>query len=107
MINVFQVITASTLTGDGLDQLRKLVRRRVMVVSEPNPGVVTHARHAEALRRAEDALGRATGALDDGLPREVVAVELREASDALAEIVGEITSDDILDRIFSTFCIGK
>ena len=105
--HAFQHLTASALTGEGLDQLRKLVRSRAMVVSEPDPGVVTHARHAEALRRAEDALGRATGALDDGLPREVVAVELREATDALAEIVGEITSDDILDRIFSTFCIGK
>ena len=103
----FQDLRVSALTGEGLDSLRKLVRGRVMAVAEPDPGMVTHARHADALRRAGEALGRATGAMDEGLPREVVAVELREAADALAEIVGEITSDEILDRIFSTFCIGK
>ncbi|MDE2888696.1 MAG: tRNA uridine-5-carboxymethylaminomethyl(34) synthesis GTPase MnmE [Gemmatimonadota bacterium] len=103
----FQDLTVSALTGDGLHRLRKSVRGRVMAVSDPDPGVVSHARHAEALRRAGNALGRATRALDQGLPREVIAVELREAADALAEIVGEITSDEILDRIFSTFCIGK
>lgn len=100
-----QEVTVSALTGEGLDRLRKLVAGRVMTASDPD--AVTHARHAEALRRAGDALGRATGALDQGLPREVIAVDLREAADALAEIVGEITSDEILDRIFSTFCIGK
>ena len=71
--------------------------------SDPEPGVVTHARHVEALRRSGDALGRATGALDVGLPREVVALELGEAADALAEIVGETTSEEILDRIFRYF----
>ncbi len=101
----FQDLAVSALTGDGLDRLRKSVRGHVMAVSDPD--AVTHARHAEALRRAGDALGRATEALDQGMPREVIAVELREAADALAEIVGEITSDEILDRIFSTFCIGK
>lgn len=103
----FQSLSTSALTGEGLDRLRECVLGRVMAESDPDSGVVTHARHVEALRRAGDALGRATGALDEELPGEVVAVELREATDALAEIVGETTSEDILDRIFSTFCIGK
>ena len=103
----FQSLSTSALTGEGLDRLRECVIGRVMAESDPESGVVTHARHVEALRRAGDALGRATGALDEELPGEVVAVELREATDALAEIVGETTSEDILDRIFSTFCIGK
>lgn len=103
----FQSLSTSALTGEGLDRLRECVLGRVMAESDPESGVVTHARHVEALRRAGDALGRATGALDEELPGEVVAVELREATDALAEIVGETTSEDILDRIFSTFCIGK
>lgn len=105
--HTFQSLSTSALTGEGLDSLRKRVRGRVISESDPDPGVVTHARHVEALRRAGDALGRATGALDEELPAEVVAMELREATDALAEIVGETTSEDILDRIFSTFCIGK
>ena len=103
----FAGLNVSALSGDGLDCLRKLIRERVIEASDPDPGAVTHARHVQVLRRAGEALGRATAALDDGLPREVVAVDLREAADALAEIVGETTSEEILDRIFSTFCIGK
>ncbi len=103
----FPGLSISALTGDGLDRLRKRIHGRVMSISDPEPGVVTRGRHVEALRRAGDALGRATAALDEGLPGEVVAVDLREATDALAEIVGETTSEEILDRIFSTFCIGK
>ena len=105
--HVFQDLSTSALTGEGLDSLRKRIRGRVIAASDPEPGVVTHARHVEALRRAGDALGRATEALGERLPGEVVAMELREATDALGEIVGETTSEDILDRIFSTFCIGK
>ena len=105
--HAFRGLPISALTGEGVDCLRKRIRGRVVSVSDPEPGVVTHARHVEALRRSGDALGRATGALGEGLPREVVALELREAADALAEIVGETTSEEILDRIFSTFCIGK
>ncbi len=105
--HAFRGLTISALTGEGLGCLRKLIRERVMEVSDPESGVVTHARHVAALRRAGEALDRGTVALGDGLPREVVAVELREAADALAEIVGDTTSEEILDRIFSRFCIGK
>ncbi len=69
--------------------------------------VVTNARHYEALRHAEDALARASSALDSGLPADLVAEELRAVLHFLGEITGEITTDDILANVFSKFCIGK
>jgi len=61
----------------------------------------------EALRRAQAALERASAAAREGVPGEIVALELREALFAIGEVTGRGVSDDLLDRIFSRFCIGK
>ena len=103
-----QQIPVSALTGQGIDGLRAAVRTGVLDGFPPQKAeVLTHERHVESLRRAGGALSRAEEALRACLPGELVAMELREALDALGEIVGETTSDAILDRIFQTFCIGK
>jgi tRNA modification GTPase len=68
---------------------------------------VSHPRHVEALERARAALGRATTAARDGLPGELVALELRESLAAIGEVTGREVGEDLLDRIFSRFCIGK
>ncbi|MDB6057633.1 MAG: tRNA modification GTPase TrmE, partial [Verrucomicrobiales bacterium] len=69
--------------------------------------VMINARHKESLTRARGAIERsATGLrVDSGL--EVIALELREATNAVGEIVGKTTTEDLLDSIFSQFCIGK
>ena len=64
-------------------------------------------RHFEALSRAHSALMAAISALDFGVSEELLAEDIRSAITALAEITGRITSDDILQNIFSHFCIGK
>ena len=69
--------------------------------------IVTNARHQDALRRAHDGLNYAIASLADGMPPELVAVDLRISLDALGDIVGKTTTEDILDRIFSQFCVGK
>jgi tRNA modification GTPase len=68
---------------------------------------VGNLRHAEAIERARAALARATQAAADRLPGEIVALELREALAALGEVTGRSVDDDLLDRIFHKFCVGK
>ena len=102
-------IATSALTGEGLDLLRASIRERVLETEPVDEacGVVTSERHVLALEAARKALSRAQTAEEEGLPGEIVAIEIRESLNALGAIVGETTPEDVLDRIFSTFCIGK
>ncbi len=59
------------------------------------------------LEKSEIALSQAIDAINDNIGLEFIALDLREAMDALGEIVGQVTSEDILNNIFSQFCIGK
>jgi tRNA modification GTPase len=68
---------------------------------------MTNARHARALEQARSALERAARAADDGLSEELLLEDLREAIRHLGEITGELGTEELYDRIFSTFCIGK
>ncbi|RMF65179.1 MAG: tRNA uridine-5-carboxymethylaminomethyl(34) synthesis GTPase MnmE [Calditrichaeota bacterium] len=69
--------------------------------------VVTSLRQQQALRAARDGLQRALASLQAGMSAEFIALDLRQALDALGEIIGEVTTEDILGNIFSRFCIGK
>lgn len=70
-------------------------------------GVSARRRHLDALARARLHVNQAFAALEDRRAGELMAEELRLAQQALGEITGEFTSDDLLGRIFSSFCIGK
>ncbi len=102
-------VRISASTGGGLDDLRALIRTKLVSGGlEAGDGLcVTHLRHSLSLRRTEEALLQARTALENELTGEFVAADLRRAADALGEITGAISTDDILDRIFSEFCIGK
>ena len=69
--------------------------------------IVTNIRHYEALTRAGEALARVIDGLDTTLPTDLVAQDLRECLHHLADILGEVTTTEVLDSIFSSFCIGK
>jgi tRNA modification GTPase len=104
-----EVLVISAKTGLGLEKLKAAIRARLV-----SPGlevteslVVTNVRHRTALRRAQDSLAHASKSVQKGLAGELVAMDLRVAADALGEITGTITADDILEKIFSEFCIGK
>ena len=99
----------STVTGEGLDVLRQDVRSRIVPDHlEVSDGVmITNVRHQDALVRTQEALTQAIDSAGSGREAECLAVDLRTAADALGEITGLITSDEVLDRIFSEFCIGK
>lgn len=102
-------VSLSAKTGDGVDHLRQAIRSQLVGSgAEATESVlVTNVRHQAALGRARDSLAHASASIEEGMPAEVVAVDLRAAADALGEITGAITTDEILERIFSTFCIGK
>jgi tRNA modification GTPase len=68
---------------------------------------VTKLRHVEALKRAEASLAHLEETLAARGPHECIALDLRGAVDALGEILGTVTTDDVLNEIFSKFCIGK
>jgi len=100
-------IKLSTLTGLGLDRLREEIGALLVSSPEKEPPLIGLLRHKNAMEVAEGALHRASNAIMQGLSPEFTAIDLREALDALGEIVGEATLDEILDEIFGQFCIGK
>ena len=104
-----RVVETAIPEGKGIDALKATVCEELLggesVVGE-SP-IVTNARHQEALRRANEGLNYAIESLENGMPPDLVAVDLRISLDGLGDIVGKTTTEDILDRIFSQFCVGK
>ena len=103
------LVHTSTRTGTGLpaleDALVELVLAGKTVSSDSV--LVTSVRHQEALQRAADSLQASQLSLAQALPLDFVSIDLRAAYEALGEVTGEAASDDLLDTIFSEFCIGK
>jgi tRNA modification GTPase len=102
-------VRISCLKGEGIEALADAVVARVSGGAgvQRDWSLAINARHADCLRRARSFADAARGALTDGLSPEFIAEELRGALDAVGEIVGKADSDEILGKIFSTFCIGK
>ena len=69
--------------------------------------IITNIRHRSALVKTKEALENIFETIEIGLPMDLIAVDLKEALDALSEVTGEISSEDVLDHIFSNFCVGK
>ena len=103
------VIDISAKMQIGLEGLRKAIRSQLTPSRlESQDGVlVTNLRHAAALERALQGVEEARRSVEAGRAGELVAMDLRIAADALGEITGVITTDEILERIFAEFCIGK
>src|SRR5579883_789084 len=102
-------VSTSTLTGAGLDRLEETLADLVLggKVLSGESSLITSARHQEALRRAAEHLQASLLPLEQRLPLDFVSIDLRAAYDALGEVTGETASEDLLERIFSEFCIGK
>lgn len=102
-------VTTSTLTGQGLPELEEALADLVLGgrVALGEEALVTSARHQAALRTAAEHLQAALLTLERGLPLDFVSIDLDAAYDVLGEVTGETASEDLLERIFSEFCIGK
>ncbi len=99
----------SAKTGEGLDKLKDRIIELTVRKSagEPEGIMVTNIRHKIAIDNAISSLRKAHMDMMNSMPEEIVAFSLREALDNLGEIIGAVTTEDILNRIFSSFCIGK
>lgn len=93
----------------GIEEMKGVLFREITHKGGPAepPLIVPNARHKIAIERAVAACAEAVEGLESARPPDLVAVDLRDALDALGEIVGVITTDDVLSRIFGRFCIGK
>jgi len=102
----------SALNSTGIEELKDAIYEEALgrgqaVLDREAGELVASLRHRVSLERSLEGLIRSMDAFNAGLPRELVATDLRWAIDRLGEITGETTTEDILDRIFSGFCIGK
>ena len=104
-----QAIPVSCVSGDGVEALKDAIRTSVWdgEITSEMLEVMVNSRHQEALNRAKTSLQASLGQLRSGAVLDLVAVDLRIATNAIGEIVGKTTTEDLLDSIFSTFCIGK
>ncbi len=99
----------SAKTGLGIETVKAALRAQLVSggFDTTESVMVTNVRHQDALRRASDSLSHALESVQCGMAGELVSIDVRAAADALGEISGAITTDEILGRIFSQFCIGK
>jgi len=103
------VVYLSALTGAGLEGLRQAISEKVFAgrVWRPDEILVSRIRHREALQRFIGGLKAAEEALTGGLPEDLASLDIRAAVAALGEITGETVTEDMVERIFRDFCVGK
>ena len=105
----FPVVKISALTGQGLDKLRKAIAACLLKgdIDMTSSNVAPNLRHKQALTDARKFFNSACKNTKEDRPMEIVALELKSGLDALGSIIGETTSDEVLNSIFSQFCLGK
>ena len=92
----------------GLDELRVLLDEIIVKDKiDSNDIIITNMRHYEALLHVSESLARVLSGLENKIPEDLIAIDIRQSIHYLGQITGEITTDEILGNIFKNFCIGK
>lgn len=110
LVNGDPIIKASMTKHEGIDKLASAISHLFFnegIESSQNNVMVTNARHIGLLRQADNALGDVLKGLDDGMPVDLVQIDMTHAWDLLGEITGDSYQDELLDQLFSQFCLGK
>lgn len=102
-----EILKISAKTGEGFRELEQALLRFYRQSSEQTSVAINKARHLEALLRTKTDLQNARNSLQSGLSAEFLALDIRSALDHLGQLTGEVTTDEILNDIFSAFCVGK
>src|SRR4029453_4844102 len=104
----FHALRISCLTGEGLPELQKEILARITKQNlRPESALGINARHRDCLRRALESCDRAATARGEGLSPEYAVIHLSEPFRAVGEVIGAVAVEQILDSVFSQFCIGK
>jgi len=101
------VVVLSARTGEGLNELEKVIRELFPLPAVPAGEILTNARQAEAVSRALESLRAALRAMEEGYTPDIVLTETETAMAALGELSGRYVREDVTDRIFRRFCVGK
>lgn len=101
------VVTVSSVSGEGLDELEEEIRHMFPLPQVPAGEILTNARQAEAVSRALDSMEAALEAMSIGHTPDIVLTETEAAMGALGELTGRSVREDVTDRIFQRFCVGK
>ena len=106
---IFYDLKISAIEGDNIDPLKKLMKERALENKDYDTSslLVTSTRHRDALQKARNHVTSAIEGLNRGMTGDFLSIDLRAALKELGMITGEITTEDLLDSIFSRFCIGK
>lgn len=104
------IVSISALENKGIEDLKRAIYLSLVhrdVRASPEHLIIANVRHKMALTQVRDNLSKARKGLEEGIPLELIAFEIRSALDTLSEMVGETTTEEVLNRIFDQFCIGK
>ena len=100
-------VTVSSVTGQGLDELDAAIKALFPLPQVPAGEILTNARQAEAISRALESMDAAFAAMNEGCTPDIVLTETEEAMSAIGELTGRSVREDVTNRIFERFCVGK
>lgn len=104
---ISNIVYISATKGEGIDKLEDIVRKLTEAGIDPNAALVANERQHECVMRAIDGIKTSLDAVNLGLTLDAVSVGIEQAINSLCELTGERASEEIIDRVFSKFCIGK
>lgn len=108
--NIENIIEISAKDNIGIDEMEEKIYSYIVekeVEDNSEKLIITNIRHKSALEKTKRAIENIFETINMGLPMDLISVDLKEGLDSLSEITGEISSEDILDHVFSNFCVGK
>ena len=100
----------SAIKNQGIDEMEEEIYRHIIdenIEDSSQKITITNVRHKSALEKTKQSIENIFETIESGLPMDLMAVDIKGALDSLSEVTGEISSEDLLDHIFSNFCVGK
>lgn len=103
------MVMISTKTGEGIDKLEECIEKvfNIEKLEDENQFIIMNIRHKDLIAKAKCGLLNAVSTVNSSMPMDIISIDIKEAIDSLGEILGESISDDILEKVFKKFCVGK